>query len=167
MKKLLLLIMITLLPVAAWCGDIVIQPWGTEQPWQMKYVQVDGLENDVPPANDAAGHVWWHPDYDDSTWGSLNGPVSNHETTGTGFNFGNDYYHWTEFSHLYLRGTFQVNQILQGGYYVIYGKVDDDATIWINGTEAKQTKQTAPKTKGKKNSQPTPEEPKTEVTENV
>ena len=39
--------------------------------------------------------------------------------------------------------------------------------IWINGTEAKQTKQTAPKTKGKKNSQPTPEEPKTEVTINA
>ena len=132
-KSLLLTVIFALASAGAWADeDPVILPWGSNEPWQMKFVKDPaGGYDDPQPGVDANGLIWTQPGYDDSSWGTLTGPMANgnyQETSVT-----NPNYTWEGENHCFcLRRTFTLNNINPNGYtFAAY--CDDAARVYVNG----------------------------------
>ena len=88
----------------------MVLPWGTEQAWEMKYMYLDQIGNE--PAVDGAGRSWTNVGYDDSSWGTLTGPIASNSTYFTSVNT-----IWEkEGGCYYLRRTFELDKVNEGGY---------------------------------------------------
>ncbi len=101
-----------------------VLPFGQVSPWQAKYfVQVDEAE----PANDASGNTWKDLDYDDSSWGTLTGPMG---TSGLQL-FTPNFTINDEYTHFFLRRTFTIGDIADS--YRLRLLNDDDLVVYLNG----------------------------------
>ena len=125
MKKRLLFILLAMVcAVVARSEDQVILPWGVDQPWQMKYVYGEDLVSE-----DENGTPWYAPNYDDSAWDNLTGPIERNTTNW----FSQSFFGWErEGSVLYLRRTFNLDEI-PTGKIVVKAIVDGNLNIYING----------------------------------
>lgn len=101
-----------------------IIPKAIDEPWMMS-----GIVSDNEPDNDAADEPWTSPDYDDSSWQTITGPLSSDGAFFEG-NTNLD----QEWIHYYLRGTFYLPEMF-GGIYTIHALHDDGMTMWVNGHE--------------------------------
>lgn len=101
-----------------------VLPFGQVSPWQAKYfVQVGEAE----PANDASGNTWKDQDYDDSSWGTLTGPMG---TPGLQL-FTPNFTINDEYTHFFLRRTFTIGDIADS--YRLRLLNDDDLVVYLNG----------------------------------
>ena len=101
-----------------------VLPFGQVSPWQAKYfVQVGEAE----PANDASGNTWKDLDYDDSSWGTLTGPMG---TSGLQL-FTPNFTINDEYTHFFLRRTFTIGDIADS--YRLRLLNDDDLVVYLNG----------------------------------
>ena len=101
-----------------------ILPFGQVSPWQAKYfVEVGEAE----PANDASGNTWKDLDYDDSSWGTLTGPMG---TSGLQL-FTPNFTINDEYTHFFLRRTFTIGDIADS--YRLRLLNDDDLVVYLNG----------------------------------
>lgn len=125
MKKRLLFILLAMVcAVVARSEDQVILPWGVDQPWQMKYVYGEDLVSE-----DENGTPWYAPNYDDSAWDNLTGPIERNTTNW----FSQSFFGWErEGTVLYLRRTFNLDEI-PTGKIVVKAIVDGNLNIYING----------------------------------
>lgn len=89
--------------------------------WYAKYL-MHGTSSHEEPANDSSGKAWYEVGYDDSSWGTVRGPIGNTLEA-------NSYY--PEYAEYYLRRTIHVDNT---GCYLLKVSSDDDATVYINGT---------------------------------
>ena len=109
-------------------AESMVLPWGTEQAWEMKYMYLDQIGNE--PAVDGAGRSWTNVGYDDSSWGTLTGPIASNSTYFTSVNT-----IWEkEGGCYYLRRTFELDKVNEGGYTFL-SKHDDKLQVWINGSQ--------------------------------
>ena len=112
--------------VAIWMKDC-----GQNTPWNAKY-QYCRTSDDLyayGPANDGSGRVWTSNDYDDSSWGTVTGPI--------GHDIGNNYEtYWPDNdSRYYLRETFTVSNLASYTKPQLFLAHDDGIVVWINGTK--------------------------------
>lgn len=112
--------------VAMW-----IKECGQDAPWTAKY-QYCRTSDDLyatGPANDGSGRVWTSKDYDDSSWGTVTGPI--------GHDIGNHYEtYWPDHdSRYYLRETFSVTDLASYTKPQLFLAHDDGIVVWINGTK--------------------------------
>ena len=108
--------------------ESVVLPWGTEQAWEMKYKCFDQIGDE--PAVDGAGRSWTYVGYDDSSWGTLTGPIARYSTDFSSVNA-----IWEkEAKCYYLRRTFELDKVNEGGYTFL-SKHDDKLQVWINGSQ--------------------------------
>ena len=107
-----------------------ILPWGTEEPWNMKYLFTQGLDSYTEPATDTNGHSWTEFDYDDSAWQTLTGPMANSSDRFTQVN-----YIWEGDDNCFnLRRTFTMDSIPEGKYQLLMAH-DDGVRVYLNGQE--------------------------------
>lgn len=101
-----------------------IIPKGTDLPWTMR-----GIVSDNEPDNDEAGEHWTSPNYDDSSWQDIMGPLSSNGDFFEGST--NLDRQWIRY---YLRGTFYLPEMFYG-VYTIHALHDDGMMMWINGQQ--------------------------------
>ena len=128
-KRLSLLAIIVLCSVS-FAYATAILPFGqfSHQPWSAKYYYA--LIGDNGPAND-----WYAEDFDDSTWGDIEGPISGtSEWSAT--------YHPLEYyatvwnakkSSYWVRRHFTINNKADKQSYVLYVTHDDNCEVYLNG----------------------------------
>lgn len=101
----------------------VILPFGqsSRQPWEAKYFQALIEEGTTP------GDNWYATDFDDSSWDSILGPISNSD----------GYYHATrwepEYSTYWVRRHFTVDSIPSNTVLSLLVIHDDGCEIYLNG----------------------------------
>lgn len=111
--------------------DVWIKDNGQNNPWTAKY-QYCRISDDLyatGPANDGSGRVWTSKDYDDSSWGTVTGPI--------GHEVGKHYEtYWPDHdSRYYLRETFTVSNLASYTKPQLFLAHDDGIVVWINGTK--------------------------------
>ena len=105
-----------------------ILPWGTEEPWESKYVFTDNRDNYADPAVDANGRNWTELEYNDSLWQTLTGPMS--DTQDRWDNVG---YIWEGDNNCFnLRRTFSMDSVPDGKYQLLMHH-DDGVRVYLNG----------------------------------
>ena len=105
-----------------------ILPWGSEQPWESKYILTEGRSNYVEPSEDANGHKWTELEYDDSAWKTLTGPMAD---ASDRFNEVN--YIWEgDDNCVNLRRVFTMDSIPDGNYQLLMAH-DDGVKVYLNG----------------------------------
>ena len=110
--------------------ESTVLPWGTEQAWNMKYMSFDDISEQSVPPTDGEGHAWYATNFDDSSWGTLTGPIARNNGT---FSTVNTLWE-NEGGCYYLRRTFNLDQVNGQGYTLFY-RYDDYIRVWINGEE--------------------------------
>ena len=114
-------------------GDVVVNDgsilhWGYDLPWKMKYVYQE-VDEGVPPAED-----WYATDFDDTGWEVLKGPVDRSGCEHFGLGEGNFYNMVQEYSCLYLRRSFEIENYEEfPNLLVLNLSVDDVAEVYLNG----------------------------------
>ena len=107
-----------------------ILPWGKDEAWTMKYVFQE-QSSFTEPANDAAGRNWKQPDYDDSQWPTLTGPIGSDGIWYSVYN-----YVWRgEYNCFCLRREFELINVNSESVYTFYTQHDDDIQVFVNGVE--------------------------------
>lgn len=111
--------------------DVWIKDNGQNNPWTAKY-QYSRTSDELyayGPAYDGSGRVWTSKDYDDSSWGTVTGPI--------GHEVGNHYEtFWPDNdSRYYLRETFTVSNLASYTKPQLFLAHDDGIVVWINGTK--------------------------------
>lgn len=104
-------------------AQTVLLPFGqfTQQPWSASYFYA--LNNGDKPADN-----WFAKDFDDSAWGTLEGPIS----TKSGIS----YYvtPWADkYSTYWVRRHFSVNDIKETPFVYLYLYHDDGCEVYLNG----------------------------------
>ena len=102
----------------------VLLPYGqmSKEAWSAKYLYEQNTS--VVPDGE-----WYTENYDDSAWGTLQGPISN--TSDVYFNT-----EWTEnYSSYWLRRYFDVESLDRVNTVYLYLLHDDGCTLYLNGTE--------------------------------
>lgn len=134
-KSLLLTVIFALASAGAWADeDPVILNWGVQEPWQMKFVKDPAGGYDEPnPGDDGNGLTWTQLGYDDSSWGTLTGPMANGDSDGPVIN---PNYTWEGENHCFcLRRTFTLDNVNPDGYtFAFY--CDDCMKVYVNGQRA-------------------------------
>jgi hypothetical protein len=89
-----------------------------------------GEYDDPQPGVGTNGLSWTQPGYDDSSWGTLTGPMANGDLDGP---IVNPSYIWEGENHFFcLRRTFTLDNVNNDGYtFVAY--CDDKMKVYING----------------------------------
>ena len=106
----------------------VILPWGSEWTWESKYLFTQNRDNYTDPAVDTNGHNWTELDYDDSTWQTLTGPMS--DTRDRWEEVG---YIWEGDNNCFnLRRTFEMESVPEGTYQLLM-QHDDGVRVYLNG----------------------------------
>jgi surface protein len=104
-----------------------ILPWGTEEPWESKYVENGSRDNYTEPATDVNGKGWTELSFDDSAWQTLTGPIANNTDIIEPVNF-----NWpNEVGGLNLRRTFTMDSVPNGKYQLLM-KHDDAVRVYLN-----------------------------------
>ena len=104
-----------------------ILPWGTEEPWESKYIANGNRDNYTEPSADVNGRNWTELGYDDSSWQMLSGPVANNTSVIETVNF-----NWPdEVEGLNLRRAFTMDSIPEGNYQLLM-KHDDAVRVYLN-----------------------------------
>ena len=89
------------------------------QSWEARYQFFENWEEVTDPT-DGTDNPWYSPDFDDSGWPTLTGPLDNNN--------------WdAEFSAYYLRQTFTLDEVKEG-YYSLTVRHDDFVSVYLNGT---------------------------------
>ena len=102
----------------------VLLPYGqmSKEAWNAKFLYEQNTS--VVPDGE-----WYTENYDDSAWGTLQGPISN--TSDVYFNT-----EWTEnYSSYWLRRYFDVESLDRVNTVYLYLLHDDGCTLYLNGTE--------------------------------
>ena len=88
------------------------------QPWEARYQFVENWENATDPMD--GDTPWYSPDFDDSGWPTLTGPLdtSNWEAEGSAY---------------YLRRTFTMSEV-KAGRISFSVRHDDGVKVYLNGT---------------------------------
>lgn len=102
-----------------------ILPWGRDEAWLMKYQQVEF-------SMDPGDISWTKPDFDDSSWPTLTGPMGNNGNDNGGRCPHN--YEWEgDWNGYNLRRTFVLNDVVDNATYTFYTIHDDDLWVYLNG----------------------------------
>ncbi|MBO4641669.1 MAG: leucine-rich repeat protein [Bacteroidaceae bacterium] len=89
------------------------------QSWEARYQFFENWEEVTDPT-DGTDNPWYSPDFDDSGWPTLTGPLDNNN--------------WdAEFSAYYLRQIFTLDEVKEG-YYSLTVRHDDFVSVYLNGT---------------------------------
>ena len=100
-----------------------ILPWGKDEAWTVKYLFHEVADSERPGV-DAHGEKWYESNYDDSSWGTLTGPIGDK----------NDYnYLWVgENNCFFLRRTFHLSEI-EDKSLSFYVNHDNGIEVYLNG----------------------------------
>lgn len=111
--------------ISAATGYII--PWGRDEAWQARYQQV---EYSMDPGDTG----WTMPDYDDSNWPTLTGPMGNEGNHGGGRFMHN--YEWEgDYNGYNLRCSFLLPSKAPNTTYTFSAIHDDDLWIYLNGEQ--------------------------------
>ena len=103
------------MPQSGW-----LMPWGRDEAWEMKYNEI---EYSMEPGNTD----WAQPGFDDSSWGTLTGPMGSYEP----YNF-----YWdTDYNGYQLRREFFVPSVDEDIIFTFYAIHDDDLWVYLNGEQ--------------------------------
>ena len=98
-------------------------PFGqySKQPWEAKYYQTS-IDSDETPGTD-----WYQPEFDDSEWEQISGPISNTDAM----------YHATrwepEGTVYWVRRHFMLESIDTDKFYLLHVVHDDGCVMYLNG----------------------------------
>ena len=95
-----------------------LMPWGRDEAWTMTY-------NEIEYCTEPGNTDWAQPGFDDSSWGTLTGPMGD---VGT-YNF---YWH-TDYNSYQLRRKFFVPAVDEDITFTFYAIIDDDLWVYVNG----------------------------------
>lgn len=103
----------------------VVVPWGKDASWTARY-RTEDYNIDYP--TDVS---WTTPNYDDSSWLTLTGPLGDNDYTEHNYPW---HYHWEgDYNGLNLRRDFYVYETDRTATYTFYTVHDDNMWVFLNG----------------------------------